>query len=87
MNDDVKKKLILNIATNVFIIATIIVLIIENKTNSQRFFSLILLASVFFMMAYAQFSMNKQANSIRRIIFGGVFVLAGLANLYYLFFR
>lgn len=87
MNEEVKKKLYLNIATNVAIIITIIMLIIENKTNRPRFFSLIFLSLAFFMMAFAQFKMNKEAKSVRRIIFGLIFTLAGLANLFYVIFK
>lgn len=87
MNEELKNKLRLSMASTAMIIVTIILIIVENKKNTTRLFSLIGLALSFALMAFTQIYNYKLDKQIRFIIFAFIYLAVSITLIVYLFIR
>ncbi len=87
MNDQLKNKLRLSMASTFMIIVTIVLIIIENKKNSPRFYSFIGLALSFAFMAFTQVYNYKVDRKLKFLIFALVYLLVSIVLIIFLFAR
>ena len=87
MNDQLKNKLRLSMASTFMIIVTIVLIIVENKKNSVRFYSFIGLALSFALMAFTQIYNYKVDRKVKFIIFAFIYLAVSITLIVYLFTR
>lgn len=86
MNEKIKKKLYLNLASTVAILLTIALTIYENVKKKPRFFSLIALSIAFILMAVTQIYLYREGRKRSNLILGIIYLVVGIVNLVVLIF-
>lgn len=87
MNEDLRRKIRLNMIGTGAILLTIALIIFENVTKRPRYYSLIALSIAFLIMGLVQFFTYKIDKRIKNIIFAIIYILIAIANLYFLFIK
>lgn len=84
LNEEIKKRYKLNKASTGVILATLIVIIVEDALKKDRIFSLLGLSVAFVLMGLTQISNYRITHKKTNIVFAVIYFIAGIANLVYL---
>lgn len=87
MNDQLKNKIRLSMASTFMILVTIVLIIVENKKNLPRFYSFIGLSLSFLLMGFSQMYNYKVDRKVRFIIFAFIYFAVSITPIVYLFTR